>query len=243
MDTTLDSIRELRFYQSKDGYRFSMDPVLLSDFISMRSARRILDLGAGSGVLGLMLAARYPKSHLTMVELQAGLHALCGRNITLNAMAARAEAIKADLAALPSEYAGAFDLVVSNPPFRRPATGLLSEGEERMVARHELRMDLNGLVASAARALKERGRFALVYHPARLAELLSAMAAASLEPKCIRFVHGRLDSEARIVLVEAVKGGRQGGLKVLPPLVVYGDGGGYSDEVRRIYKLDDQGIV
>ena len=89
METTLDVIRGLSFLQHKHGYRFSMDPVLLADFVSMRTAKRILDLGAGSGVLGLLLAARYPKARATLVELQRGLHDLSERNIELNAMAPR----------------------------------------------------------------------------------------------------------------------------------------------------------
>lgn len=234
METTLDFIRDLQFYQSKNGYRFSIDAVLLSEFVSLRIAPRILDLGSGSGIVGILLADRYPASHVTMVEIQKGLHSLSERNVALNGLGERVQAVREDFANLPVSYNGAFDLVVANPPYRRTRTGLESEGEERLIARHEITMSLPGLLKAAAKALKSRGRLCVVYNPNRLAELMSAMSSVGLEPKRLMFVHGRVGTEARIVLVEAVRDGRIG-LKVEPPLIVYNDEGGYTDQVRAMY--------
>ncbi|GAB4388262.1 MAG: methyltransferase [Thermodesulfovibrionales bacterium] len=235
METTLDSILDIRLRQPRRGYRFSMDAVLLHAFVNLRRAGRILDLGAGCGVVGLLLAGRYPAARVVLLELQQGLFRLAEENIALNGLEGRVEALQGDIRALPGGM-GLFDLAVSNPPFRKPLSGRLSEGEEKAVARHEMRLKLGELVAAAASVLREKGRFCLVYHPLRLPELMGELSAAGLEPKRALFVHGRKTAEARMVLVEAAKGGRPG-LKVEPPIFVYEDGGGYTGEVREIYGL------
>jgi len=233
METTLDSILDIKVYQHRRGYRFSMDAVLLSAFVDLKRAGRIADLGAGSGVVGLLLARRYPEARVVLVELQEGLYRLALKNINVNGLDGRVEARKADIRGLPVGLAG-FDLVVSNPPFRKPGTGKLSPGDERAAARHELELTLPELARAASRMLKQRGRFCVIYHPERLVELIDEMRAAGLEPKRLRLVHGGAGSAAKMALLEAVKGGR-GGLKIEAPLFVYREDGSYSDEVARIY--------
>lgn len=237
--TTLDTILDLRFHQHLDGYRFSMDAVLLADFVRARSVRDMADLGAGSGVVGILLARRYPKARGTLVELQKGLHALCERNIKENSLGDRVRALRADIRELGGELdesLSGLDLVVSNPPFRKPGSGLLSEGEEKVIARHEVSLTLPDLARAASGMLKARGRFCLVYLPERLADAVQTLREFRLEPKRVRFVHGRVGSEARIMLMETVRQGRPG-MKVEPPLIVYEDDGKtYTSEVRKMYE-------
>jgi tRNA1Val (adenine37-N6)-methyltransferase len=234
MQTTLDSIRDVKLYQRKDGYRFSLDAVLLYSFVSMKRAGRIADLGAGSGVVGLLLARKYKEARVTLLELQKGLYGLAKKNIEINRLSDRVEAVMCDLRDMPEKFFNGFDLAVSNPPFRKPRTGLLSEGEERAVARHEIRLDLGSLLSSASGILRHGGRFFLIHHPLRLAELLEGLKGFRLEPKRLRFVHGKTKAEAKMVLVEAVKGGRAG-MKVERPLFVYNDAGGYTDELGELF--------
>lgn len=233
METTLDSIRDVKVYQHRDGYRFSMDSVLLYAFMDLERAKRIADLGAGSGVVGLLLAKKYPFSSVTLVELQEGLHELSKKNIRLNGLEDRVEAVRADIRGFAGGV-GEFDLVVSNPPFRRTGTGRLSPGDERARARHEIELTLGELLKTASGLLRNRGRFSIVYHPERLVELIDSLRAAGLEPKRLRFVHGNVRSEAKMTLLDSVKGGK-GGLKVEKPLFIYKDNGSYTDEVARIY--------
>jgi tRNA1Val (adenine37-N6)-methyltransferase len=233
MKTTLDSIRDIRLYQPKEGYRFSVDAVLLYSFVNLKKVERIVDLGAGSGVVGLLLARKYTESNVSLVELQEGLFKLSRKNIKLNGLEDRVEARKDDIRSL-KWGAGEFGLAVSNPPFRKPLTGRLSHDEERAVARHELKLKLDELLKTASRLLKNRGRFSLIYHPQRLSELLSGLRDADLEPKRMRFVHGKKKSEARMVLLDAVKNGRAG-LKVEHPLFVYNEDGTYSAELLTIF--------
>lgn len=238
METTLDTIKNLRIHQHKQGYRFSMDAVLLADFVKVRSLKRAADFGAGSGVVGLFLARRFPKAHVTLIELQDGLHKLSLKNIRANELD-NVTAIRADVRKLGPElknFIEGLDLVVSNPPFRKPLSGLRSEVEERAIARHEMELSLQELLRAASRALRPGGRLCMVYLPERLADVFEGMRGLGLEPKRLRLVHGRQGAEARVALIEAGRLGRPG-LKVEPPLFVYRDASQtYSDEVLSIYE-------
>ena len=257
MTLTLDSIRDIRLYQRKRGYRFSLDALLLFDFARLQKTGRIADLGAGSGVIGLLLAKKYPLSEVKLIELQEGLHDLALKNIALNGLAERVTAVKVDIREIFHSWPGSlekgsFDMAVSNPPFRKAQTGRISADGERALARHELSLPITGLAKAAGYLVKNRGRFFMIYLPERLAEMFDALREGGFEPKRLRFVHGRHDfyqkpSDARqrvsnkepsafgakMVLVESVRGASPG-LAVESPLFVYAPDGGYSLEVRRI---------
>ena len=235
-ETTIDTIGGLSIRQPRHGYRFSMEPVLLSAFVGLKAPKRIADFGAGTGVIGLLLAQRFGRAKITLVELQDELYELCLFNIENNSLGQRVEAIRSDIRKLRPALTG-LDIVVSNPPFRRPGTGRIStKGKgQSALARHEKGLQLRELCRAAARALRGRGRFCLAYHPDRLVELMDSLRAARLEPKRLRFVHGRAGLEARIILMEAVRDGNPG-MKVEPPLYVYKDASGeYTDEVSKMY--------
>jgi len=235
MDTTLDGLRDVKLYQRKDGYRFSVDALLLYSFVNVRHVKAAVDLGAGSGVIGLLLARKYIAARILLVELQPSLYRLTERNISLNGLGERVSAVMMDVAHLHEKCpAMSYDIAVSNPPFRKPTSGRLSRGEERAVARHELRLRLPELAKSASYLLRARGRFFMIYHPERVVEVFDSLRAEGLEPKRIRFVHNNVDSVSKMVLVEAVKDGRTG-LKTERPLILYRKDGSYTDEVREMY--------
>lgn len=239
MDITLDSIRDIRLFQSKTGYRYSVDSLLLYDFIHLKTARRIADLGAGSGIVGILLAKKYPASRVSLLELQESLCALAKKNIVLNGLEQRAVAVRCDLSSLHAAHIvpATFDLVVSNPPFRKHMSGRINVEEERAIARHEIKMKLSDVLRAASSLLRTRGRFCIVYHPGRLAELVDSLKSEKLEPKRMRFVHSDDSTEAKMVLVEAVKDGHAG-LKVERPFFIYTRQGGYTDEMQRIYTIE-----
>jgi tRNA1Val (adenine37-N6)-methyltransferase len=239
MDITLDSIRDIRLYQSKKGYRFSVDALLLFDFVNLRKIERIGDFGAGSGIVGILLAKKYPDAAVTLFEIQDSLAVLAEKNIALNNLEERVKVIKTDISRIKLFHASfiashSFDLLVSNPPFRRLKSGRISEGEEKAIARHEIKLGIHDLIDAASYLLKARGRLCIVYHPSRLLELLDILKRKNLEPKRLRFVHSHISSEAKMFLLEATKGGRAG-LKVDKPFYIYKGDGSYTDEVREIY--------
>jgi len=237
MDVTLDSIRDIELFQSKSGYRFSVDSLLLYDFINLKKAGSIADLGAGSGIVGILLAKKYPSASVVLLEVQDSLVGLAEENVAQNRLEDRVRVIRCDLRKLtPGCLAGqGFDLIVSNPPFRKLKSGLLNIEEEKAVARHEIKLRLHELIDAASYLLKAKGRFDIIYHPYRLFELMYTLEKKNLEPKRLRFVHSNTSSEAKMVLLEAVKMGR-GGLKVDKPLYIYEQDGSYTDELEDLYK-------
>ena len=228
---TLDSIKDIQIFQAKSGYRFSIDAVLLEQFISARHSSNGIELGTGSGVISILLAKRLHKVHIKAVELQTSLAERAKRNVKLNDLEDRIEIIQRDIKELKEMYAtNSFNFAYANPPFRKPKTGRMSTDRERAIARHEIEISLKALISTAAYLLKHSGRLYLIYHPFRFVELLSFLKESRLEPKRMRFVHSKKGDEAKMVLVEAAKGSGTW-LKIEPPLFLYEKGKTYSREV------------
>jgi tRNA1Val (adenine37-N6)-methyltransferase len=235
---TLDTIKDIKLYQAKDGYRFSVDALLLEHFISAKRLKKGIELGAGSGIVSILLARRLRHLKIVAVEIQKTLAERAGRNVSLNNLDDSIEILEKDIRELKKVFpANAFDFSFSNPPFRKTKTGRLSVFEERAVARHEIEITLPDLIKTASYLLKHSGKFFLIYHPFRLAELISLLQKSRLEPKKMRFVHSKAGGEAKMVLIEAVKGSGTW-LKVAPPLYIYENDRDYSDELRRILQND-----
>lgn len=239
MDVTLDTIRNIKIYQSRTGYRFSVDALLLYDFVNLQKVIGITDLGSGSGIVGILLAKKYPDAEVTLFEIQNSLAMLAEKNIVLNSLEDRIKVIKKDIREIKNVDSSPvipqnFDLVVSNPPFRILKSGRISAEEEKAIARHEIKLKLHELVNAASYLLKAKGRFCIVYHPHRLSELMELLKKKDLEPKRLRFVHSHFLSEAKMVLLESVKGGRMG-MKIDKPLYIYKKDGSYTEEMEKIY--------
>jgi tRNA1Val (adenine37-N6)-methyltransferase len=220
--------------QPREGYRLTMDSILLARFAAARSGDRVLDLGAGCGVVGLIIAAQANAGALTAVELQPELAQLIEKNATLNHLK-NVQAVRADLreGKIPDLEPSSFDLVVANPPYRRARSGRASPTPARRLARMESATVLEDFVAVAARYAKNRGRIAFVFDAARSADLIAGFRACRLEPKRIRFVHPRAGAAASTVVLEARKGGGAG-TTVEPPLFLYEATGVYSAEAAQL---------
>jgi tRNA1Val (adenine37-N6)-methyltransferase len=238
---TLDSIRNIKVYQSKKGYRFSVDSLLLFSFVKVGHAKKVCDLGAGSGIIGLLLAKESPHLLVYLVELQKGLYENCLKNIRINDLMERVYALNEDIKeiargrAVKGLEANTFDIVVSNPPFRRPKTGKISPEDERAIARHEIAVELKDVLQASSRLLKNGGRLYIIYLPERIVELFEGLKDFGLEAKRLRFVHSRLNEPAKMVLVEAAKG-RRPGIIVERPFIVYNTDGTYTEEMNSVFK-------
>jgi tRNA1(Val) A37 N6-methylase TrmN6 len=235
-DETIDSIGTagVKVLQRRDGYRFNLDAVLLAGFSASEGAAQgpVLELGAGSGVVSFLLARQFGRGPIDALELQPAVHARLVRGVALNGLEGRVRPLLGDLrearVLLP---AGAYTLVVSNPPFRPKGAGIRSPDEERALSKQELACDAAGVVAAARHALSPGGGVSLVYPAARLTEVLGLLTAERLFPRVLRLVHARTHSPATRFLVHALRD-HDRGLKVRPPLIVHGEGpGGYAPEV------------
>ncbi|MFP3868117.1 MAG: tRNA1(Val) (adenine(37)-N6)-methyltransferase [Desulfobacteraceae bacterium] len=221
--------------QPKQGYRFSVDAVLLGALSALRAGERVIDLGTGCGIILLLLASRCPDCSLTGVEFQPNLARLAEQNVRLNDFADRVQIVGADMQDLPQHFPpAAFDVVVSNPPYRPLEAGRLNPAAEKAIARHELFGSLNTVAQTAYYLLPHGGRLYLIYPAWRLVSLCAILRTQGLEPKTLCLIHSRAREPARLLWVEARKHGGEE-LQILPPLIIYQDDGQYTPEVQNFF--------
>jgi tRNA1Val (adenine37-N6)-methyltransferase len=221
----------LTIVQPLGGYRFSVDSILLARFAHPTRQLRILELGAGCGVVSVVLAALYQPKEIVAIEVQPPLAALIARNAVLNGTA-ELKAICADIReSIPELKADEFDYVVANPPYRAATRGRESPDAQRRISRGGGGATLREFIAAAARYVHDGGKLAIVFTASRTAELVTEMRQRTFEPKRIRFVHPTPGASATMILVEARKGG---GVETIvePPLFIYDSPGAYSEEAR-----------
>ncbi|MCD8009575.1 MAG: tRNA1(Val) (adenine(37)-N6)-methyltransferase [Lachnospiraceae bacterium] len=232
----------------RDGYRilqnpqkpcFGLDAVLLSDFTHVKRGETVLDLGTGTGILPILLAAKTEGQSFTGLEIQKALADMARRSIGLNALEERITVEEGDLREASVRFGrAAFDVVVSNPPYMKEDQGRTSPHDARALTRHEIACTLEDVVRETARVLRVGGRFDLVHRPGRLGEIFEALHRHRLEPRRMRLVYPYADREANLVLLEAVRGGKPG-MKVEAPLIIYREPGCYTREMCRIYGLSE----
>lgn len=225
----------LSILHNNKGYRSSIDSFLLASFLVVNGSELIIDLGAGNGIIGLLLAWLYPQSQIVGLEIQPELVELARKNVENNGYRERLKVFRGDIKICQQYFKlHSFDLVVTNPPYRKINTGRINPDLRKAVARHELTMDLSQLISSVNYLLKPKGIFYMIYYPGRLSELLVILHETGLAPRRVRFVHSHKGSVAKMVLLETKKGGKPD-LKVEPPLIVYEKNREYSEEIQNIY--------
>lgn len=232
-DEQLDDLwrGSLQILQKKQGFKYGIDAVLLAHFVPIKKNQRILDVGTGSGIIPILLAGMEPSLALTGIELQSDYVDMARRSVAHNQQT-NITIDEGDARELITIYGkDRFDVVVTNPPYHNKA--LVSSREDKAIARSEVHLTLAQLIQQAAGVLKAKGQFCMIYHPARLSELLAQLHSHGLELKTMRFIHPSQGKEANLVLIRATKGGGKE-VRVLPPLFVY-DGSDYSQEIYDIY--------
>jgi len=231
-DTILDG--SITLIQPKHGYRFSIEAILLGRFARASARDRVLELGAGCGVVSIMMSALYRPREVVALEIQPALAEMVARNAAANSIESVHE-VCADLRQrkIASVEPASFDLVVANPPYRAMAAGRENPDHGRRVARGESTATLADFVAAARRYTRRGGRVAFIFTARRSAELISTMRTNKLEPKRIRLVHPQIAMPASVMLIEARAGG---GIEVAiePPLILYERPGIYTAEARAL---------
>jgi tRNA1Val (adenine37-N6)-methyltransferase len=222
-DESVDEFMDgrLRLIQSARGYRFSVDAVLLSEFVTTKPGDVVVDLGAGCGIVSLILLLTKPLGYAVGLEIQPRLAQEAVRNAALNGFQDRMGVILGDIRHPPLAQ-GTADVVVCNPPYRPRNSGRINPAAEKAIAKHEIMASLDDILKAAYLLLKPKGRLAIIFPVVRLVDVLVRMRGFDLEPKRIRVIYPSMQSEGKLILLEGSHGGR-GGLKVLPPLMGQGD--------------------
>ncbi|MCI0370220.1 MAG: methyltransferase [candidate division NC10 bacterium] len=226
----------LKIIQARRGYRYSVDSILVAHAADPKPGERILDLGAGTGAVTLLLAAKAPACRIVGLEVQEAMADRARRAIRLNGCEGWVEIVTGDLRRPAASLArGAFDLVVSAPPYWPAGSGLISAVHEVAAAKHEILCTLEEVVGTAAYALAPRGRLWIIHHAARLMDLTAALETHGLSLIQLRPVHSRAEGPATFILARAERGGRPR-LTLLPPLTLYsGPGRTFSPALQAIY--------
>ena len=234
-DPEIPGVWRLTVAQPPHGYRFALDALLLADFVPATAAGPLIDLGTGCGIVALCLARRWPLTRIVGVELQTSLAVAACRNVHQNNLARQIDILQADIRHVQRCFSGGvFRTVVCNPPYRVVGHGRLNPNPEKAIARHELALTLPQLLQAARHLLCRHGLLVMVHHPSRLAELCAQLETLRLRPRHMRLVHATPAEPASMMLITAVRDGRDA-LTVLPPLTVCDPPGEYSPEMQAIF--------
>lgn len=223
----------LKIIQNKNLYRLTSDAVIVANFIKAKTTDKLLDLGTGSGIIALLATYKNKLNNTVGVEIQNQLAEMANRTIKLNNLEGRITIVNQDMKDFAKENKEVFDIVVSNPPYKKQGTSKLSVSESDKIARHETTITLNEICQIASKKLKFGGKFYICLDADRTAELIFDLKQAKLEPKRMFFTQSSESSQAKIVFVEAKKNGQEG-IKVLPMLITNDLNGQYLEKVKQM---------
>lgn len=221
-----------RIIQDPRRFCFGIDAVLLSGFVKVLPGETVLDLGTGTGILPILLEAKTKGAHFTGLEIQEVSADMARRSVLLNHLEDRIDIITGDICDASKRFgASSFSVITVNPPYMIQEHGLTNQSDAKTIARHEVLCSLEDILRESARILPHHGRFYMVHRPFRMAEILSKMRTAGLEPKRMRFVHPYVDREPTLILIEGLRGGKSG-MTIENPLIIYEPDGSYTQEMK-----------
>lgn len=224
-----------KIIQDPNRFCFGMDAVLLSAFANVRKNEKVLDIGTGTGIIPILMEARYGGESYVGIEIQEDVADMASRSVKYNNLEEKIIIDNADVKDALELYGSShFDVITTNPPYMTVDKGLINPSDTKALSRHELSVKLEDIVSISSKILKNKGRFYMIHRPARLVEIMNVMRKYNLEIKRIRMVHPYIDKEANMVLIEAMHDGKPF-LKVENPLIVYEKSGEYTKEVMDIY--------
>ena len=228
----------MKIIQRKDMFNFSLDTVLLANFCSIqKDLNCIVDFGTNNAAIPLLLSLRTDKK-IKAIEIQKDAVDLAIKNVELNNLYDQIEVVHDDIKEFAKKQNMKYKLVVCNPPFFKVGEkSHINDNEYLQIARHEIKINLEEIIQSAAQILDNRGRFAMVHRPERMIEIIMYMKKYDIEPKRIRMVYPKVGKESHIFLIEGMYKGNSG-LKIESPLYAHNDDGSYTNEVRKMFGED-----
>ena len=234
-------LNNLKVIQNKDGFCFGIDAVLLSDFAKdIYKDSKVLDLGTGTGILGILLCGKTKLSKIYGIDIQEEVCDMASRSIKLNNLENRFEIINKNIKDLKDIFEeNSFDAIVSNPPYKKDNSGIKNESQTKLISRHEITASLEDFISISSKLLKNNGSIYMVHRPERLSDLLYLLKKYNLEPKKLRLVQSYFDSKPKLILVKATKNAKSF-LNIEEPLIIYNKDGSYTDEIFEIYGKEEK---
>lgn len=233
-------IKGMKIIQNKNGFCFGIDSVLLSDFAKeIKNGAKCVDLGTGTGILGILLCAKTNLSQIIGIEIQEEVAEMANRSIILNNLENKFKIININLKEIKNNKINyleknSFDYIITNPPYKKLNTGKINENEKKLISRHEITANLDDFIEVANYLLKDKGTIFMVHRPERLADIIEKMRKEKIEPKEIKFVYPKVNEEPNLILIKGVKNAKPF-LKINKPLYIYNEDGSYTDEILKIY--------
>lgn len=236
-DESVDDLQleGLRLIQKEKAFRFGVDAVLLSYFANVKFKHRVIDLCTGTGIIPFLIYGKYKPKEVVGVEIQEEMVEMANRSSVLNQTENLVKFYCKDLKEKDlNKELGLFDVVTVNPPYKLNNAGIVNPHDKLAIARHEILCNLEDVICTSRKLLKDNGRLFMVHRPERLADIFELMRKYNIEPKRVQMVQPNVNKAANIVLVE---GQRDGGafLKWEPPIYVYDTNGEYSNQINKIY--------
>ncbi len=229
--------KDLYIVQDTDMFNFSLDSVLLPNFVSInKNIKKVLDIGCGNAPIPLILSTK-TNAKIIGVEIQEEVFKMAQKSIKINKLDKQIEIINADINDIYKNYdVGSFDLITCNPPyFKYSATSNVNISDYKTLARHEVKLNINQIMTISKYLLNNNGIIGIVHRPERLNDIIEAMRNNNIEPKRIQFVYPHKDSEANILLVEGRKNGRPG-VKIMPPMISHDLQGKYTKQIQKFFE-------
>lgn len=228
----------LKIIQDNTGFCFGIDSVILADFAKdIKKDSLVVDLGTGTGILGILLCGKTELKKVIGIELQEEVADMAKRSIKLNSLENKFEIINDNIKNIIEKKLipkNTVDIIITNPPYKELGSGIINENEKKIISRHEVKASLSDFINVASKLLKDKGIIYMVHKPERLADIIYLMRNNKIEPKELKFIYPTREKECNLVLIKAIKGANKF-LKIDEPLYIYDDNGEYTEQIRQIY--------
>ena len=238
METLNDlvGIKGLKIYQNDDWFKFSLESVLLPNFVTVnKRCKRLLDLCTGNAPIPLILSTR-TNAQIIGVDIQKDVCDLAEKSIKVNNLEKQISILNMDLKDLKKHYNGDdFDVITVNPPyFKNEEMSMKNLDEHKMLARHEVNVTLEDIIKVSVYLLKNDGYFAMVHRTERFFEIVHLLEKYNLTPKRVQFIYPKENLESNLFMIECTKNGKNG-VKFLSPLYVHNQDGSYKEEIKKVF--------
>lgn len=230
--------KNLKIIQEKNGFCFGIDSVILADFAkNIKKDSEVVDLGTGTGILGILLCGKTELKKITGIEIQSEVANMAERSIKLNSLENKFKIINEDIKEIINKKylnKNSIDVIITNPPYKEIGKGIINENEKKLISRHEVKANLEDFIKISAQLLKNKGEIYMVHKPERLVDIIYLMRENKLEVKKLKIIYSSEGKESNLALIKAIKGGNKF-LKILEPLYIYEKNGEYSEKINKIY--------